>query len=133
MGRQDAGDRQHLWEQHYRRGYELLQSGDWEGAIHEFSCVIEIDATNHEAFHFRGVGKHRLSKLDDAISDLSRAIALFDDEPQFHADLGEALIDADRLDEARKALQMALQKCLPHEEVLDQIERSMRRIIRYQN
>ncbi len=71
----------------YRSGLAKYESGDYLGAIADFSKVIELDPQNREgglvfAYSRRGLAKENLDNYEGAISDYTKAIKF---DPQYAA------------------------------------------------
>lgn len=60
----------------YYQGNDLLQHGDYEGAIEQFDEALSLDPANFGALLNRGVANEQLGRFDEAIEDYGRAIAL---------------------------------------------------------
>jgi len=58
------------------QGKSKITSGDYQGAIALFDQVLELDATNADAFYQRGLSKVALDDLSGAVTDFSRAANL---------------------------------------------------------
>ena len=59
-----------------RIGLEKSNSGDYRGALIEFSRAIEVEPNNASAFHYRGVAKARFGDFEASIIDYNEAIEL---------------------------------------------------------
>ena len=59
-----------------RRGIALIEAGDLDGALADFSRVIEHAPDSPEAFHCRGRVLGLKAEYDRAVSDLTRALEL---------------------------------------------------------
>ena len=58
------------------RGYERNLSGDFEGALREFTHAIRLDPDGAAGYFLRGITKAALGKLSAAITDYDEAIRL---------------------------------------------------------
>ena len=66
-----------LARQYFDQGIEKYDSGNYQGAILDYTKAIEIDPNNANAFVNRGIAKGDSKKgFLDAISDFSKAIAI---------------------------------------------------------
>jgi len=84
-----------LWQE----GYQAHIDGDLERAIEQYSRSIELTPTA-EAYTFRGWAYYRMGRIDDAIAECRKAIAV---DPNFgnpYNDIGAYLMDKGQLDEA---------------------------------
>src|SRR6185295_16995182 len=71
-----------------QRGISRFEKNDFEGAVADFTKVIELQGQQLDfCFYFRGISLYRLGRRDEAIADLSRAIAL-KQHPRFYGDRG---------------------------------------------
>ena len=61
---------------YFGRGYEKGEIGDHNGAIADFTKVIELKPNNSKAFYNRGWNKDSLKDYYGAISDYTKAIEL---------------------------------------------------------
>jgi tetratricopeptide (TPR) repeat protein len=76
---------------HYDRGVDFLENGKFDEAIAEFTKAIEIYPKYASAYHNRGNSYYKMGDHARALADLS------------HAQAFDAMVDAARLDELRKA------------------------------
>ena len=54
----------------------VLNAGELEAAVGDYSIVLEIEADHVEAIFHRGTVYEKLGKLDEAIEDFSKVLAL---------------------------------------------------------
>ena len=74
-----------------QRAISRFEKNDFEGAIADFTKAIELNGQQLEfCFYFRGLALYRRARLDDAITDLSKAITL-KQHPRFYDDRGNLL------------------------------------------
>jgi tetratricopeptide (TPR) repeat protein len=88
-----------------QRAITRFEKNDLEGAIADFTKVIELNGPNLEfCYYFRGLAHYRKGNLDQAIDDLSKAISIkgdarfYDDRANLlakHGDLDRAIADLD--------------------------------------
>src|SRR6266853_1994478 len=69
-------------------GQECLTRGAWEGALSNFSKVIEIEPGSAEAYGARGIAKRANGDMGGALADLTIAIDLKPDLAQAYLDRG---------------------------------------------
>lgn len=92
----------------YKRAEAYQRLDRYKEAIEDYSAAIEIDDSNPNYFHDRGLAYDRLGDLDRALADLNRAMKLRPDEThairtlvyaraRANKELKEALVDATRL------------------------------------
>jgi tetratricopeptide (TPR) repeat protein len=93
---------------HSNMGFLLLGQNSPTAATHEFTAALEINPDKQNSRLGRGIAEYRLSNLDAAISDLSRASQI---APLAQADywLGRALQDKGQREAAANAYSAALQ------------------------
>ena len=97
-----------------QRGIARFQTNDLDGAIADFTKVIELNGDNLEfCYYFRGLAHYRKGNPELAIADLGKAIAIKAD-PRFYDDRGNLLARQGDLDRAladlNKAIELAPQK-----------------------
>lgn len=74
-----------------QRGIARFEKNELEGAIADFTRVIELNGQQLEfCYYFRGIALYRLGRLDEAIADLGKAITL-KQHPRFYGDRGNLL------------------------------------------
>ena len=62
--------------EYYKRGWERLQSQNWEGALDDFTRTIELKPKDSSSWLNRGLVKQNLGDLKGAHEDYSRSIQL---------------------------------------------------------
>src|SRR6202008_5199407 len=78
-------------DEYSQRGIARFQKNDLDGAIADFTKVIEMNGQDREfCYYFRGMAHYRKGNSTQAIDDLSRAIAIKPD-PRFFDDRGNLL------------------------------------------
>ena len=100
-------------EEFTQRGIARFQKNDLDGAIADFSKVIELDGKGKEfCYYFRGIAHYRKGNPTQAIEDMTKAIELKPD-PRFLDDRGNLLARQGELDSAivdlNKAIELAPQ------------------------
>lgn len=91
-----------------QRGIARFEKNDLDGAIADFTKVIELNGRQLEfCFYFRGLALYRLGRLDEAIADLGKAIEL-KEHPRFFDDRGNLLAQKGELDKAIGDLNRAI-------------------------
>ncbi len=96
-----------------QRGIARFEKNDLDGAIADFTKVIEMSGKDQEfCYYFRGMAYYRKGNPNQAIDDLSKAIAIKPD-PRFFDDRGNLLAKQGELDRAivdlNKAIEIAPQ------------------------
>jgi Tfp pilus assembly protein PilF len=92
-----------LWQE----GYQLHLAGAYEEAIERFEASIELHPTA-EAHTFLGWSMSYLGRLEEAIEECKKAIAIDPDYANPYNDIGVYLIDLGRPGEAIDWLEKAL-------------------------
>ncbi|HET6669172.1 MAG TPA: tetratricopeptide repeat protein, partial [Pyrinomonadaceae bacterium] len=100
-------------DEYSQRGIARFQKNDLDGAIADFTKVIEMNGKDQAfCYYFRGMAHYRKGDSNQAIDDLSKAIALKPD-PRFFDDRGNLLAKQGELDRAivdlNKAIEIAPQ------------------------
>jgi Tfp pilus assembly protein PilF len=96
-------------DQYAQRGIARFQKGDFDGAIADFTKVIEMNGKDQEfCYYFRGMTYYRKGNSNQAIDDLSKAIAIKPD-PRFLDDRGNLLAKQGQLDLAIADLNRAIE------------------------
>ena len=92
-----------------QRGISRFEKHDFPGAIADFTRAIELKGQQLEfCFYFRGIALYRLGRLEEAIADLSKSIAL-KQHPRFYDDRGNLLAQKADLDGAMADLNKAIE------------------------
>ena len=87
-------------DEYTQRGISRFQKNDLDGAIADFTKVIELNGKGQEfCYYFRGMAHYRKGNPTQAIDDLSKAIDLKPD-PRFLDDRGNLLARQGELDRA---------------------------------
>ena len=96
-------------DQYAQRGIARFQKNDFEGAIADFTKVIEMNGKDQEfCYYFRGMAYYRKGDAKQAIDDLGKAIAIKPD-PRFLDDRGNLLAQQGELDQAIADLNKAIE------------------------
>ena len=100
-------------DQYSQRGIARFEKNDLDGAIADFTKVIEMNGKDQEfCYYFRGMAHYRKGNPSQAIDDLSKAIAIKAD-PRFFDDRGNLLARQGELDRAivdlNKSIELAPQ------------------------
>ena len=96
-------------DEYSQRGIARFQNNDLDGAIADFTKVIEMNGKDQAfCYYFRGLAHYRKGNPKQAIDDLSTAIAVKPD-PRFLADRGNLLAKQGDLDRAMADLNSAIE------------------------
>lgn len=92
-----------------QRGISRFEKNDLNGAIADFTKVIELNGNQLEfCFYFRGIALYRLGRVDEALADLNQAIAL-KQHPRFFDDRGNLLAQKGEFETAIADLNRAIE------------------------
>jgi tetratricopeptide (TPR) repeat protein len=92
-----------------QRGIARFQTNDLDGAIADFTKVIELNGESLEfCYYFRGLAHYRKGNSEQAIADLGKAISIKAD-PRFYDDRGNLLARQGELDRAMADLNKAIE------------------------
>jgi Flp pilus assembly protein TadD len=100
-------------DEYSQRGISRFEKNDLDGAIADFTKVIEMNGKDQEfCYYFRGMAHYRKGNLSQAIEDLGKAIGIKPDA-RFFDDRGSLLAKQGDLDRAivdlNKAIEIAPQ------------------------
>ena len=96
-------------DEYSQRGISRFQKNDFDGAIADFTKVIEMNGKDQAfCYYFRGMAHHRKGNPNEAVDDLSKAIVLKPD-PRFFDDRGNLLARQGKLDRAIVDLNKAIE------------------------
>lgn len=104
---EERGDREELAKQHFIEAFEAQRGGDLERAVELYKLSLELFPTA-EAHTYLGWTYHFQGKIEEAIAECKRAIAVDPDFGNPYNDIGAYLIDLQRFDEAVPWLEQAL-------------------------
>jgi predicted O-linked N-acetylglucosamine transferase (SPINDLY family) len=96
------------WQMRLAEAASALQSGDMAGAIRIYNEYIERNSQRAEAFYKRAVAYSALSRIELALADYDRAIALKPDYAYAHCNRGSILERMGRKEEALRSYDAAL-------------------------
>ncbi len=65
----------------FKRGFEQLQAGDFEGSIASFDKAVEFKPDEHDAWYNRGVALRNLERFEEAIASYDKAVEI---KPDYH-------------------------------------------------
>ncbi len=118
-------------DQYTQRAIARFQKNDLDGAIADFTKVIEMNGQQLEfCYYFRGMAHYRKGNVDQAITDFTKAIDIKPDA-RFYEDRGNLLVKKGELDRAiadlNKAIELAPQYAKAH------CDRGTTRLLRGEN
>ncbi len=97
----------------HRRGYSLLEAGDYEGAMDAFNKSIALDPTHAVAYENRGVAYSRMGDQQLALADFKKVMSMHDPKVPLRdtcREMGVAYYRMGRIDDAIAAWQKGLKK-----------------------
>jgi tetratricopeptide (TPR) repeat protein len=100
MNRKGTEETEENADNWFNRGTELLNQGDFHGAIASYDNAIKIKPDDYEAWNNRGNARFNLGRFEDAIASYDNAIKI---KPDFHEawyNRGMALGNLGRLEDA---------------------------------
>jgi tetratricopeptide (TPR) repeat protein len=106
-------------------GNALRSIGEKEQAKAVYETLLRLEPNDHEVMHAYGRTLLEMHQRADAVSWLKKAIHVWEKEPVYFADLGDALASLGQVSEAKHAYKSGLSICLPGEDVADRIRQSM--------
>jgi len=92
----------------YQYGQILALSGDFEGAIREYSKCIKLKADHMMAYIQLGIAQYKLNNVVAAEQTYQKLLELFPDSPEVHNYYAELLFMMERFEEALTRLENAL-------------------------
>lgn len=95
-------------KEHFDKGRELAQQGDFKGAAIEFEAVLKKDRDNVSAMTMLGVAYYNLERLDEAIAQYQQAIELAPGDADIHSNLAAAYVQKKEMDKALEEYQTAI-------------------------
>lgn len=105
----------------YELGRALESLGRPEEALTRFESIVRLEPEDHESIHAVGALNLALGNDSAAILSLTKATAIWQEQPEYFADLGEAARKIGDSQGARNTLERARDLALPNEEVSERI------------
>jgi tetratricopeptide (TPR) repeat protein len=94
---------------HYSSGKTKLASGDYSGAIADYTKAIGLDPKNAEAYYKRGEAKSHFNDNSGAILDVDKAILLNSNDANYYTLKGNAHISLRKYDLAIQDFDKAIE------------------------
>ena len=79
-----------LFDQYVRQGAESYNSGNYRGALADYTKAIEIDSQNYVLYNYRGDAKFKLQDYQGAITDYNKAIEINPENAAHYYNRGSA-------------------------------------------
>jgi predicted TPR repeat methyltransferase len=95
-------------------GRELMQAmdahrdGDIPTARRHYERALELEPDNPDALHMFGVLQAAVGRFEEARTLIERAVAVLPGQAMFHNNLGNSLLQLERLDEAEQQFRQAI-------------------------
>lgn len=105
----------------YKLGRACESLGRLKEALDQFEAIVRLEPDDHEALHAVGLLHYKLGETDKAIIELRRATEIWDGQPDYFADLGDALYSAGDIALARHSYEKALTLSLPNEDIAERV------------
>jgi tetratricopeptide (TPR) repeat protein len=95
-------------EEHFKKGNEFAQSGDFESAIVEYEAALELEPDNVSALTNLGVAYYSTGDLDGAIAQYNKAIEIAPEDADIYSNLAAAYVQKGQLDKALETYETAV-------------------------
>ena len=98
-----------LHENHFNKGLDYAEDGQWENAVQEFDKAIQVDPDYAEPYYNRGYSYDELGQYQTAIDDYTMAIQLDPDYAEAYANRGNTYDTLGQYEQALLDLNTAIQ------------------------
>ena len=88
----------------WNKGLEAYKAKDWATAVKEFEEVTKTNPDYAGAYYMLGVSQRALGQVSPAIASLRKAVELDGSQASYKIALGQALLQADRYQDAYEVL-----------------------------
>ena len=88
----------------WNKGLEAYKAKDWATAVKEFEEVTKTNPDYAGAYYMLGVSQRANGQLSPAIASLRKAVELDGSQASYKIALGQALLQADRFQDAYEVL-----------------------------
>jgi tetratricopeptide (TPR) repeat protein len=95
-------------EEHFEKGNEYAQTGEFEKAIEEYKSVLKMEPEHISAFTNLGVAYYSVGRLEDAIDQYEKAIEIAPEDADIHSNLAAAYVQLGALEKALQEYQTAV-------------------------
>jgi tetratricopeptide (TPR) repeat protein len=92
----------------FAHGQVMMDRGDWEGAVRDFTLVLRGDPKNSGAYGNRGLALFELGRVEESLADLARALELSPDDLALFINRAQIYEKVGRVEEAEADLRRAL-------------------------
>ena len=94
--------------QHKDEGNQFMTQRDWSKAIDSYNKAIECDPKNHIYYSNRCAAFMKRGDKDRALKDAQKCVELAPEWPKSYLRLGHSLLNLNKLDEAKEAIEKGL-------------------------
>lgn len=84
-------------EEHFKKGNEFAQAGEFDKAIAEYQAVLKADPNNVSALTNLGVVYYNAGDLDQAIAQYQKALQIAPNDADIHSNLAAAYVQKAQL------------------------------------
>lgn len=88
----------------YYKALALYKSGDVDGALEQYTALIDFDDDNWEVYYLRGNIYLQTGETQSALSDYAKAVSLHSDDTELYVHIFENLTDAGAEDSGQEYL-----------------------------
>jgi Flp pilus assembly protein TadD len=96
-------------KEHFDKGNELAQAGEFDKAIEEYQAVLQEEPNNVSALTNMGVAYYNTGQLDQAIAQYQKALESAPNDADIHSNLAAAYVQKNQLDQALAEYQKAVE------------------------
>jgi len=100
-------------EEHFKKGNEFAQAGEFDKAMAEYQAVLKADPNNVSALTNLGVVYYNAGNLDQAIAQYQKALQIAPNDADIHSNLAAACVQKAQLNQTqpdRTLMDRALQE-----------------------
>jgi superkiller protein 3 len=96
-------------EEHFQKGNEYAQQGQFQEAIDEYLAALEIEPEHVSALTNLGVAYYNTGRLQEAITQYEKAIAIAPEDADIYSNLGAAYVQTGQMEKALEQYQKAVE------------------------
>ena len=106
---------------HFSLGVWAATDGHFDEAVRELSLSIEDDSEDAEAYQQRAQAYLGLNRVEEALADAEKAMAIAPDDVASHCIRGKALVRSGHYDAAAADLDVVIAESEPHGNEIEQL------------
>jgi Tfp pilus assembly protein PilF len=95
-------------EEHFQKGNEYIQTGQFDKAVAEFEAVLKAEPERVSALTNLGVAYYNVLRLEDAIAQYQKALEVGPDDADIHSNMAAAYVQKGDLAQALAEYQKAI-------------------------